>query len=413
MRICLSIGLLFSMYLAFAQAFANGYSLQRTTEGMRKAIQWEPRNPKYYSRLAQYVEDDSEERDDPGEAIYLYKKAIELSPHNADFWTELGHTYKRAGQFENAQSAYEHAKLLFPNSPNINWSLGVLYLRSGKVELGLQAFQKTILGDPQNQRDTFDYAESVTGDGNLILAAMIPAHEDTLFQYLNYLSDKKRLDEAAQVWSRLLALRFSFQPDAVIPYLDALIDQRQIDQLEVVWAELLERNPSKIRNQVFDSNVVTNGDFESEILNGGLDWRITPADGVVVSVDTVGSFDGVRSLRIQFDGKHNFDYQNVFQYVPVKPATSYRFTGSMRAQGITTDNGPQFQICDAYDSAKLSFQIGNWVGTSGWSSEQLAFKTGPDTRLLLVRVARRPSRKFDNQIAGTVWVDHVALNAVE
>ncbi len=87
--------------------------------------------------------------------------------------------------------------------------------------------------------------------------------------------------------------------------------------------------------------------------------------------------------------------------------------GYMRVQGITTDSGPRFQIQDAYDSSKLSLSTDNLVGTSSWSPQQLEFKTGPKTRLLVIRVVRPASRKFDNQIAGTVWIDRLSLTAVE
>jgi len=35
--------------------------------------------------------------------------------------------------------------------------------------------------------------------------------------------------------------------------------------------------------------------------------------------------------------------------------------------------------------------------------------TGPETHFLLVRVARYPSRLFDNQLSGTVWIADVSL----
>ncbi len=252
-----------------------------------------------------------------------------------------------------------------------------------------------------------------TEDGKLIETAMIPAREDIYFQYLYYLLETQHMDEAAEVWDRLLEPGFRFEPKAAFPYLDALIQQRRIDQLTAAWANLLERNPTQIRKRVTDPNLITNGGFESEILNGGLDWRVIPTEGVVVGVDSATFLDGVRSLRVQFDGKHNLNYEHIYQYVPVEPNTSYRFMGYMRAQGITTDSGPRLQVYDAYDSAKLFLQTDNLTATSSWSLQQLEFKTGADTRLLAIRVARPPSRKFENQIAGTVWVDRVALNAVE
>jgi hypothetical protein len=41
--------------------------------------------------------------------------------------------------------------------------------------------------------------------------------------------------------------------------------------------------------------------------------------------------------------------------------------------------------------------------------QQVEFETKADTDLLIVRVARPSSHKFDNQLAGTVWIDQVSV----
>jgi hypothetical protein len=81
----------------------------------------------------------------------------------------------------------------------------------------------------------------------------------------------------------------------------------------------------------------------------------------------------------------------------------------MRALGITTDSGPTFEIYDAYDVKKLFLSGDGVTGTYGWSAQQFEFKTKPNTELLIVRVARRPSLKLANKIGGTVWIDKVTL----
>src|SRR2546430_9119818 len=121
------------------------------------------------------------------------------------------------------------------------------------------------------------------------------------------------------------------------------------------------------------------------------------------------SFEGKRSVRVDFDGTQNLDYGHLFHYVLVRPNTRYRFSGYMRAAGITTDSGPRFQVFDPYDAGKESFATENVIGTSAWAEQRLEFKTAVDTRLLLIRIARPPSGKFDNKIAGTVWIDGVRL----
>jgi hypothetical protein len=158
---------------------------------------------------------------------------------------------------------------------------------------------------------------------------------------------------------------------------------------------------------------MTNGSFESDILNGGLDWRVVPVDGVTASIDLQQPTDGKRSARIEFDGTRNVDYGQLLQYVLVSPNTRYHFSVYMRTAAITTDSGPRFQICDAYDPNKMDVVTGNLLGTSGWTKQELEFKTPADTRLLTIRLVRPASEKFDNRIHGTVWIDNARLVAEE
>jgi hypothetical protein len=129
----------------------------------------------------------------------------------------------------------------------------------------------------------------------------------------------------------------------------------------------------------------------------------------VVSLDSQDAFEGARALRIEFNGKRNLDYSHIFQYVAVQPNTRYRFFGAIRVKGVTTDSGPRFQVFDAFDPGNLFQSTENIVGTSGWSSQRIELKTKSETRLLVVRLARPPSNKLDNQISGTVWIDQVTL----
>jgi len=418
--------------LVFSQAVADRYSRQQTPEGFRKAIRWEPWNPDHYAGLARALERPLKEGD-LREVVRLYEKAVQLTPHNANYWARLGQAYEWAGRLEDAQNAHEQAMFLSPSSPTVNWTIGNFYLREGKTKLALHAFQRTVLGDPEMGGPAFDLAWRATGDGELIAREMIPADADIYFEYLNYLVGTERQDEAEKVWDRVVELGLHFEPMQAFPYLDALIQHRRIDQLTAAWSALGKKNPSisgglhaplggfstavepapEKQEGALDANLVTNGDFESEILNGGLDWRINPAPGVIIGMDKSIFRDGSHSLRIRFEGTRNLSDALVFQYVPVRPNTSYRFAAFMRAQGITTDSGPRFQIRDADDPAKLFLQSGDVVGDSTWVRRQLDFISGPSTRLLEIRVVRLASSKFDNRIAGTAWVDQVEMKAIE
>jgi len=412
LRVLLAFGLLFCIYLVTTRAVAHWYFLQSPPEGLHKAIAWDPGNPMYYSALGRVLQQSSQETS-PEEVIQLFETATKLSPHQARYWAELGSAYEWAGREQDALRAFERARDLFPNSPQFNWRLGNFYLREGKTTEALKAFQKVLLGDPTLREQTFDLALRATIDPELILQHMIPSDKYIFFQYLNYLTRKPLMNEANQAWNHLLEREIPFEPKMSFIYLNALIRDKRTDELTQAWAAVAVRNPGQIQSNSSTDDLIINGNLENEILNGGLAWRVQAVEGVVASVDSLNYFDGTHSLKIRFNGQRNVNYRHIFQYVPVHPNTLYHFTGYMRTKDITTDSGLRFQIIDGYNARVLFLSSENLIGTSQWSPQQIQFRTGSDTHLLTIRVARSPSRKLDNQISGTAWIDRISLRAIE
>jgi len=408
-RILLLISLPFFIYLAVRRAVAAAYFRERSPNAVRAAISWDPANPEYCDALATLMHL-SADSGNPDEIVRLYQDATRLSPHDAQFWADLGAGYDWAGRSKEALDAFERARRLFPNSPEINWRLANFYVRAGKIPEALLALGMVLQRDSTAGKRVFTLATNATSDQNKVLK-MLPPQPRFYFDYLNFLIEKGDLVGAEEVWVRVLQLGLPFDLREAFPYLDALIQHAELNALSKVWFVLAQRFPAQIQRPVSNSNLVTNGGFESDILNGGLDWRVLPTEGAVVTVDSDGAVEGRRALRIAFDGSRNIDYGHVFQFVLVQPKTRYRFFGHMRVQGITTDSGLRFQVCDAYNVSKIFLTSENLVGTSGWREQPAEFTTFVDTRLLLVRVVRSVSEKLDSQIAGTAWIDDLRLTA--
>jgi hypothetical protein len=383
------------------------YFRKGTPKAIQTAMKWDPANSEYYDALGT-IDHMYGVGGNSTEIVQLYQTATRLSPHAARFWADLGAGYDWAARSEDALEAFQHAQHLFPNSPEINWKLANFYVRTGKTPEALHALQMVLMEDGMAGRRVFTLAANATRDREAILQ-MLPLQATVFFDYLNFRMERGDVVGAEEVWARILQLNLPFDLREAFPYLDGLIRHKEIGQLAEAWSAVAVRFPGQIRSPVPGSNLVTNGSFEFDILNGGFDWRIIPLEGAVVSLDSADAFEGARVLQIKFDGAHNLDYGHVFQYVPVRPNTRYRFSGTIRVQGITTDSGPRFQVFDAYNLGDLLVSTENIVGTSGWSKQSAQFTTKPDTHLLIIRVARPLSSKFDNQIAGIVWVTGVSL----
>jgi Carbohydrate binding domain len=408
----LARGALVLLLLAFAGAAARqgvaAWLGRRTTlNAVTQARVLDPSNPNIPVAASEILSDLPDVN--PGLAVEALESATRAGPDRALNWALLAEAYDFAGNPVLADKAFRRGLALFPRSPKINWMYANFLIRADHATRSLGPLTFAIDGDRALRAGAFDLAWRGGLSPEQILAA-VPARADALSAYLDYLARTNRLDAAADVWSRLGSIAAPPDLGASLHYFDSLLYAHQVDAMVSVWSALARRYPSQIRAQA-SANLITNGSFEAMPLNGGLDWRIVPVSGAEVSLDSAGAHDGSRSLRVIFDGAHNLEFTHVVQYVPVEPNITYRFSAYARAESITTDSGPRFAIYDPFDKTELSVATANMTGTFNWQPQSLDFTTGPNTHLIVVQLLRPAGRKFDNQIAGTLWLDSISLTA--
>jgi len=333
-RTSLLIGLAVCAYQTVRQGIGAWYFRQQSPQAIQTAIAWDPRNPEYFDALGTLTRLYSDSGN-PTRIIELYKTATELSPENAQYWSDLGGAYEAAGRRAEALRAFERASRLFPQSPDINWKLANFYVRAGEVPEALGTLRKVLLGGSVASPAVFALATNATRDSEVILDTVLPARANIFFDYMQFQIQAGRIDAAEQTWQRLLQLNLAFDLRQAFPYLDGLIQHHETAQLAQAWSALASRFPDRIHPSELPGDRITNGSFEFEILNGGLDWRVNPVEGVVVSVDSLNHFDGVRSLHIEFDGTRNIAYGDVLQVVLVEPDSN---NGYLRP--VAGDYGP-------------------------------------------------------------------------
>jgi tetratricopeptide (TPR) repeat protein len=70
---------------------------------------------------------------DYNKSLEYYKKAVELSPHNAQIFNEMGQTYQIMRQMDQAEQTYQHSLDLDPLYINTYVLLGELYRSTGRI----------------------------------------------------------------------------------------------------------------------------------------------------------------------------------------------------------------------------------------------------------------------------------------
>src|SRR3979490_2301971 len=248
------MSLLFSIYLAARRAVAAAYFRKGSPNAVQTAIRWDPANPEYYDALGTLMHLYAD-RGNSDEIVLLYQNATRLSPHDAHFWADLGAGYDWAGRSNDALDAFQRARRLFPNSPEINWRLANFYVRAGKIPEAIQILRMVLLEDGTVARKVFTLATNATRDREAILE-MLPPQAPVFFDYINFRIEKGDIAGAEEVWVRVLQRNLPFDLREAFPYFDALIQHRELGQLSETWSALAHRFPSQIQRLVPGSNLI-------------------------------------------------------------------------------------------------------------------------------------------------------------
>jgi hypothetical protein len=384
-----------------------------TVDNLERAIKLDPSNADYHMRLAGLYEYSPVDFQ-LAKAEEHFRRATYLDPYDPQTWLGLAMAMEFQGRQGEAEACLRQVHLLAPNLPAYQWPIANFYLLLGNTDEAFRHLRVVLAGTGQYDSHVFDLAWKAMPKGEKILQQLIPERISTELSYLDFLVSQHRLDEAQAVWKRIVAGGEQFSPGRSSPYIDNLIGARRAAEAYQVWTDLQKKGLIPYSSLPSEKNLISNGDFEDELLNFGFAWRVFPVEGVYAGSDTSTYHSPSHAFLVQFSGKENVFYQYLYQFVKVSPGQSYHLRAFMKTEGITTDSGPRLEVYDAYNAAALHKLTDDLTGTSdGWTPMLVDFVAGPKTELIVVRLIRFPSRKFDNLIAGKVWLDDVQLTPAQ
>ena len=377
-----------------------------TAEDLALATRLDPGNWDYHLKLGRLYEYNLSDIN-PTRAIEELNQAAQLSPLDSQPWLDLGAAEEVTGQIHQAAASLRRADYLAPYLSGSQWAIANFFLLHGDVDEAMRHFKKVLAGTQQFNEPIFDTAWKAVGDGDKILAVLIPNNLETETRYLWFLLRRGKLPEAENAWHRLVADHYDFDPTLASSYIDTLMGAGLQDQAYQAWTDLQKHH--LISESPEAGNLLSDGDFEAESKYFGFAWRINSVPGVYTALDTSVFHSGGHSLLISFNGQSNLFYQAVFHWVKVTPGVAYQAQAYMKTDGITTDSGPRLWVVDPLKPAVLSRFSDQLLGTNvGWTLLTVEF-TPKDTHYVTIAIARVPSQKLDNLIAGKVWVDDVSV----
>ena len=322
----------------------------------------------------------------------FFQNAVSLDPLNGGAWLGLAEAENADGNQDGAREILDYVHGLGKKTLRWTWSETLLALDLGVYPVVWENLNRMIA----NNRHTTDALQIAD-----VLLTREPEAVDKRFEagnlstYLNWLIRWGRLDQALAVREKMAQKGLS-DPEADARLSGRLLGQKRVDEALSLRGQEVGR--------------LTNPGFEAEITNGPFNWRFSDRGDPGWKIERVAgtAHDGAYSLAVTFDGKKNGSFAHLSQIIPVEPGDSYRLTAWWKGQGLSTDQGPFLEVY-GHDAKGLYVKGPMLLGTRDWEEVSLSFTAPEGCHAVVVRLRRNPSRKLDNKIEGTVWLDNFEL----
>ncbi|MGB2633350.1 MAG: tetratricopeptide repeat protein [Candidatus Acidiferrum sp.] len=403
--------LLTALWLSFfgiRSAVARYGSEGQTERRLRLAVRLEPENPEYWYMLGRYRQYNLQQPDAVA-AENSYREAIALAPSYTDAWLDLATAYELDGNPERAQKAYLEAKKSYPVSADVAWRYGNFLLRQGQLARAYPELRRAVEADPQRAAAAFSRAYRTNPNIDELLAELLPPRQDVYVGVIWEALSAKQMAVAKTVWARLLPLHPRLEMRDVERFVSDLLSAGEFTEARQIWDQgMATMNLPPLFRPA--GSVVWDPSFETGINGYAFSWQYRSIDqGVSIDIDKAEKRSGTQSLRLSFDGKHDPSLEAACTLAIVQPGTTYRFSGWIKSQKITTDQGIALRLHaldGVFTPATSTRQV---VGTNPWTLVDGSWTSGPDVHRVHICVIRDASEDPDVRISGSAWVDDVNL----
>jgi len=365
----------FSIVLARADYYFRNEKVQR-------AMEIAPRTTEYLALRALQLDYEG------GDSRELSQKIAALNPYSSAPRIRLGLAAEVLGDSASAQRwLLEAANVDHQFEPR--WTLANFYFRAGNKEEFWRWMRAALEVSYGDRAPAFDLCWRASNDAGEILRRGIPDRHEVIGSYLVYLLQKKPTESrlppgmaALQDGIAGLARRLAAYHDAAdLPLLLGACDRL-----------IADRNGAAVDVWVLTGYTmpvgVFNGDFSTEPLNHGFDWRTIESPGVT----HLGH-------RIALSGQQGESCSLLEQTLSLDAGKRYRLQWEARTVGIKSPSGLEWRV--AGQRAAL-------LPSADWAPGELAIKA-EDRFQILELVYRRPLG--ESRAEGSVELRHIRLVA--
>ena len=322
-------------------------------------------------------------------------KAVNASPYNSQAWIALGLDAEFQGDRIRAERCLlQAARVDRTYAPR--WSLANFYFRVNSREKCLPWLREAArmsYGDP---RPLAQLAWNLAEDAPGALAALSD-RPPVLESYVSLLLDHGRLGPAEVAAGKLLDTAGKGAAGAALIYCDRFLDAGRPEASLRLWNRMATARCIPLPPLDADRGPhLTNGDFASQPLSRGFDWRPQGVAGVEMVRQLAGG-----GLRLSFSGEQPESCMLLLQRVALAPGRRWRLRFEYRSQGMPADTGLRWRTTGAEWPAPAS---------DAWSEVAFEFRTPASGNVvpLVLAYERAPGT---TRTEGSFWLRRLRLEA--
>lgn len=296
-----------------------------TPQSVAMATRWNPWNADYWRRLADFEE-----------AGASLDRARKLNPADASILLQVGLHREIEGDFPAAETllldAAQRDKGWAPR-----WTLANFYFRRGsEAKFWQWAKQAAAAGGGQDLIPLFRLAENMQPDYSSIL---LPDQPDALRQFVRYVLREQPTQSLLAATARLLAAgNKSPDRDYVVAVVERFLQAKDPAAAGSLWQGMVEKGwlPAEVGEA-----------FSAKPLGEGFDWRMYPADGIVVTPRS-------GEMTITLSGKQPEAWYPLQRLAQVEPGGRYRLKVRYSTEGIPRQSGLRWRVVDELTGEELA-----------------------------------------------------------
>ena len=388
--------------------FANAIAARAPDKEVAElAIKLAPNDPQTHYAVA-VLSEKNFQAEDLSKSLAEFEQATALAPHDFRLWLAFGKARERRGDAAGAELALRKSLALAPNYAHVQWTLGNVLLRSGKIEEAFAEIRRAAESNETYRTPAITTAWQIF-DGNIAEVKKYTGNSANLNSALAvFLAKQKRFDEAVEIWNVLPAedIKTARQAEGEQLFNELIAAKRYRDALRIQTG--LSNEPEAER---ITPGKLVNGSFEADVKRekaGIFEWQIGDGAQPQIGFDDREKLGGGRSLVIVFNSADGRDFRQISQTMALESAGKYVFELFYKSN-LKTSAALRWEIVDAADGVVLA-TTNSTLNNADWTNLKAEFTASEQTQAVTIRLAREQCKSIICPISGKIWFDDFSIH---